>query len=118
MAGSHLLRTERSSVEDGPNPLDGLELRLCKPSKESRGKEGFAFVDMGLQMERGHDEVDVEEGLGKLEVFGHFRHSSPEVDAPLATDIVGGYEGEDRDADDTGEEYVVHVRIARCMRHR
>lgn len=67
---------------------------------------------MGLEVERGNDKVDVDEGLGKLEVGGHGCDSRSEVHTPLTPNVVGGDECEEGNTDDTGKENIIHVCVA------
>lgn len=113
VSGSHLLGTGGDTVEKGPKPLNGFELGLCKPSKVSWGEQRLALLDVSFQMESGDDEVYVDEGLRQMKALRHGGDPRPEVDAPLASDVVGRDEGEDGDAEDAGEKDVVHISVPR-----
>lgn len=111
MSRSHFLRAGSGSVQHRPHALDGLEVRLRDAANVPGREEGLALIHMGFKMKGGDNENEVDEGFEDLEVDGHVGDAEPEMYGPLTSNVVRRDEGEESDADDAGQKYIIYVRI-------
>lgn len=113
--GTHLLGGRRNRINVGPPAFGGLSVSPSHAASQVKRIRRVTFFDMGRQV-KFWDEKDKRFAFTvNLNISRHIRHASPEIDGPLACDVVGHHEAHVILLRCAVEEDIIHICVAEAQ---